>query len=153
MGAVAEQNVCQPVRSAQRGDKRLKNHNGKRKAEVERWPAPTLCDEEGCRHVGRCKHVGKAWGRAPMPPRRRRRWGSHARSSVTEAHEQRPEHARRQEEIPRRHKDRPIYVRGRLFCLKLCRFCLSTRPWYTPCAPPWGREGHGRLSKNLLAIH
>jgi len=60
-----------------------------------------------------------------MPPHHRRRWGSHARSSVTEAHEQRLEHGRRQEGIPRRHKDRPIYVRGRLFCLKLCRFCYN----------------------------
>src|SRR5215510_12501520 len=54
MGAVSEQDVCQPVLSAQRGDKRLKNHDGKRTAGVERLPAPTLCDEEG---LPKCWHL------------------------------------------------------------------------------------------------
>jgi len=48
MGALAEQDVCQPVRSAQRYDKRLKNHDAKRKAGAGRFPAPALCDAEGC---------------------------------------------------------------------------------------------------------
>jgi|SoiMetStandDraft_2_1073263.scaffolds.fasta_scaffold214585_2 hypothetical protein len=42
-----------------------------------------------------------------MPPHRRRRWGAHARASVTPAHAQRLEHVRRNDELPRRTHDRP----------------------------------------------
>src|SRR5262245_27891083 len=123
MGALAEQDVCQPVRSAQRCDKRLKNHDAKRKQgrdgsllrrSVMQRAANMLADANMSAGVGARSHAS-----APQES-----WGSHARSSVTEAHEQRLEHGRRQEGIPRSHKDRPISVRGRLCCLKICRFCF-----------------------------
>jgi hypothetical protein len=44
-----------------------------------------LCDDEGlltCRHLPTCQ---QAWERAPTPPHRRRRRGSHAIASVTQA--------------------------------------------------------------------
>ena len=57
-----------------------------------------------------------------MPPHSRRRRGSHAISSVTQAHEQRLEHLRPQDLRPKLTNDRPLCVLGRLFWLRLCRF-------------------------------
>jgi len=86
-----------------------------------------------------------------MPPHSRRRRGSHAIASVTQAHEQRLEHVRPQDLRPKLTNDRPLGVLGRLFCLQLCRFCFMT-PGRIGCdraIPTKGDSGPARI--RLLA--
>jgi hypothetical protein len=58
-----------------------------------------------------------------MPPHSRSGCGSHARSSITQAHEPHLDHGRRKDVLPRLNNDGPLCVLGLLCCLKLCRFC------------------------------
>jgi hypothetical protein len=58
-----------------------------------------------------------------MPPYSRSGCGSHARSSITQAHEPRLDHMRRKDVLPRLNNDGPLCVLSLLCCLKLCRFC------------------------------
>src|SRR5262249_23845051 len=84
MGALAEQDVCQPVRSAQRCDKRLKNHDAERKAgrdgsllrhSVMQRAANMLADANMSAGVGVRSHAPapqESWVPTPDHPSRRR---------------------------------------------------------------------------------
>ena len=103
--AGAEQDLCQPVVSAWRGDKQWTNQGGHAPS---RGRTVSCSSALGRRGLSRWRHLPpsrQAWGQAPMPPYRRSGGGAHARASLTQAHEPRLDHVRRQDVLPRLNND------------------------------------------------